>query len=128
MNLENYVKIIVTPLINVKEEISKEGQSTWYDSNMLKESLGDILTFDLVIVDGPSGDSTPFARYSAIPFLKDKISTSFSVFLDDTHRDEEIEIVNDWYEILGGKLKGYNRYYHLGNNIKYNTSPFGNKH
>jgi predicted O-methyltransferase YrrM len=128
MSLDQYVKVIFTPLKNVKDNISKEEQKIWYDTDNLEESLGDISTFDLVIVDGPSGDSTPFARYSAIPFLKDKLSNNFSVFLDDTQRAEEIEIANDWHQILGGEKRGYNRYYYLTNNINYNISPYGNKY
>jgi hypothetical protein len=128
MNLEKFVEIVLSPITNVNDSISREEQRTWYDSKVLKESLKDILAFDLVIVDGPIGTTTPYARYSAIPFLKEKLSDEFSVFLDDTNRADEIEIINDWHQLLGGEKKGYNRYYHLTNQINYNISPFGNKY
>lgn len=128
MNLEKFVKIVVVPITNVNDSISKTEQKTWYDSEALKKCLGSKLKFDLVVVDGPVGDSTPYARYSAIPFLKDRLTDDFSVFLDDTHRPEEIEIINEWHQLLGGELKGYNRYYHLANTPNYNISPYGNKY
>lgn len=128
LNLESFVKIIVAPIIEVEKSISKTEQELWYDNNILSIELNENSNFDLVIVDGPIGSITPFARYSAIPFLKEKLSHNYAIFLDDTHRDIEFEIAHEWHKLLGGEIKGYNRYYCLTNKNNFNVSPFGNKY
>ncbi|WP_339916366.1 class I SAM-dependent methyltransferase [Yeosuana marina] len=128
LNLEEFVKIIVAPISEVEKSISKNEQELWYDFNILNNELINISNFDLVIVDGPIGAITPYARYSAVPFLKEKLSDNYAIFLDDTHRDIEFEIAHEWHKSLGGEIKGYNRYYCLTNKNNFNVSPFGNKY
>ncbi|MFI1772228.1 glycosyltransferase [Thalassobellus citreus] len=127
MNLDNYVKIVIAPLKNVDSGISKECQDQWYSTESLSIAKVDTFKYDLVVVDGPPGFLTPYSRYSAIPFLKNNISKTFAVFLDDANRSEEKEISNDWHLILGGHIKGYNRYCYLSDNLDFDTAPFGNK-
>jgi hypothetical protein len=126
--LGEYVKVIIAPISEVKKIISKNEQELWYDYNILNNELINFSKFDLVIVDGPIGAITPYARYSAVPFLKEKLSDNYAIFLDDTHRDIEFEIAHDWHKLLGGEIRGYNRYYCLTNKNNFNVSPFGNKY
>src|SRR5690606_30947324 len=79
--------------------------NSWYATEVLEKELGSIQGFDLVIVDGPYGGGTPYARYSAVPFLKNKLSDNVSVFLDDIQRPEEQGIFKEWKSQLS-----YNSY------------------
>lgn len=124
MKLSAFVNVIHCPQTKVPSSISYKEQQTWYDTDVLMEVLKEIPEFDLVLVDGPVGASTPFARYSAIPFLKDKISTNFSVFLDDVNRPREAEIVNEWQKILDCKFTRKERYVTFTNAKSFDVTPF----
>ena len=83
------------------------------------------LGFDLVVVDGPYGKTTPFARYSALPFLKNKLADNFAVFLDDSSRIEEREIANEWLKLLQCKSVDKQRYTYFSSNTTFDVTPFG---
>ena len=125
LGLLQYVKIIVAPITSVAPEIAKKGQEKWYDADAIAARIKEISNIDMVIVDGPFGGTTPFARFSAIPFLKEKMATSFTVFLDDTGRLEEKQIVSDWQSILGANATQYNkRYTCLTNKDSFTVTPY----
>ena len=77
----------------------------------------------MVIIDGPFGKLTPFARFSAIPVLKEKMSINYAVFLDDTNRLDEMEIADNWIKILNGNRKDFYRYTYFSSNNNYNSIP-----
>lgn len=122
--LEEYVKIIHAPLNSVSDEILFKDQTLWYDENILNNELIDIKEFDLVLIDGPFGGSTPYARYSAVPFLKVKLAKNFSIFLDDIKRFHEMEIVAEWKDKLDCEVKYIERYAVLSNSKNYDVKPF----
>src|SRR5690606_34701415 len=86
LELTEYVTFIEAPIEKVLGDLAIDGQQLWYDTKILDQEFGDLKDIDLVLVDGPLGSLTPNARYSAIPYLKPRLASNYSVFLDDTHR------------------------------------------
>ena len=123
--LEEFVTIIVAPIADVSSEIAKTDQKKWYDSQILNSHFSKTELVDLIIVDGPFGGTTPFARYSAIPFLKSKLAENYAVFLDDSSRDHEKQIASDWLKILGGKTKDHKRYICMTSTSGFDVTPYG---
>ncbi|WP_051393104.1 class I SAM-dependent methyltransferase [Glycomyces arizonensis] len=71
-----------------------DGQAwRWYDVEAIPS--GEI---DMLLVDGPPGDTGPQARYPALPLLADRLSESALVVLDDANRADERAIVQRWTE------------------------------
>lgn len=122
--LEDYVKIIYAPLDVVKDEILFKDQKVWYDFKILENELIEIKEFDLVLVDGPFGGSTPYARYSTIPFLELKLANNYSIFLDDINRIHEMEIVAEWKNKLNCDVQYVDRYAVLSNSQDFDVTPF----
>ncbi len=122
--LEQFVKIIEAPIVPVLSKYSFKKQVTWYDADCLHSLLNNSTKFDLVIIDGPVGNSTPFARYSAVPFLQQKLSGNFIIFLDDADRFEEEQILQEWQNVLKCNINKYGRYATLSHNPKYEVKPF----
>lgn len=127
LNLDKYVKIIVSPIDTVTTEFAIHNQTKWYDVDVLNLKLKDIKEIDLIIVDGPYGGITPFARYSAVPYLKEKIHDNFTVFLDDFSRNTEREIGNVWAKILNGNLTDHKRYACINSTSSFGAKPYGNR-
>ena len=127
LDLNDYVKIVLAPIADVDIKLAKEGQKKWYDNKVLDESLVTLGLIDLIIVDGPYGGLTPYARYSAVPYLKEKMSDNFSIFLDDSRRKMEKEILNDWEKILKGNLSDFKRYACISSNSSFGSVPYGNR-
>jgi|SRR5690625_2278565 len=93
-NLDSVATIIETPL---REWILNENKQLWYDfepAAHLKRSI------DMLIVDGPPGNTGPLARYPAVPILREWISPGGVIVLDDTNRDDEQEIAKQWINEL----------------------------
>ncbi|HEX8269188.1 MAG TPA: hypothetical protein VF581_04795 [Flavobacterium sp.] len=126
-DLADFVQIITAPIADVPADLALGGQRKWYDVDFLTEGFASVQNIDVVIVDGPFGGTTPFARYSAIPYLKEKMATDFSVFLDDSSRNDETRIASEWQKILKSSLKSYKRYIYLTNRTNFDIAPFGNK-
>jgi len=123
LTLKEHVKVIYAPLKNVSPDFIYKEQQSWYDLDPLDEILEKENFVDLILVDGPFGGSTPFARFSAIPFLNRKINDDFAVFLDDINRPEEREIVFEWKKILNCKMKFQGRHAYLHNKTNFDVSP-----
>lgn len=124
LELDNIVKVIYAPLVNVPGQFSFQGQKSWYDTTVLNENIDKATFFDVILVDGPAGKNTRFSRYSAVPFLKDRINSEFSIFLDDTIRKDERIIAEEWQKMLNCKSIKTNRYTNLTNVTDLETLPF----
>lgn len=122
--LEDYVQIIYAPLEKVDQKNAFKNQETWYATEILEEAISDISNFDLVIVDGPFGGSTPYARYSAFPFLQEKTTQETVWMLDDTGRAEEVEILNEWQTLSGLSRHSSKRYALLASPSTFDTAPY----
>ena len=81
----------IAPLVEV---IAGEATQAWYEPSALTD-LDDI---GLVFVDGPPAATGPLARYPALPLLWDKLSPGASIVLDDTIRQDELNIIAQWTE------------------------------
>jgi hypothetical protein len=54
-----------------------------YDLSVLADEITGV---DLLFVDGPVGDTSPQARYPALPVLADRLTDDTLVLLDDSNR------------------------------------------
>lgn len=122
--LEEIITFIYAPMTAVPKELGFLNQELWYDSKKITTALKSTQEFDLVIVDGPFGSSTPFARYSAIPFLQNRLSNEYGVFLDDAQREEERQISESWAQILNVKPKFMAKYAYYRSSKSFDTLPF----
>lgn len=122
--ISDFVKIIYAPLSEISKDYAFNNQKTWYDTNILDKALNDQVELDLILVDGPFGGSTPFARYSAVPYLKNYITHKTSIYLDDIQRKDEEEILSQWNKSLGFDVKVIERYACLNNTQNFDVRPF----
>lgn len=89
--LGDFAEVRYAPL----EEIEIGGDSfNWYSL----DSVSDLEDIDMLIVDGPPGGTGPNARFPAFPLLRDRLSSSGIVILDDVQREDEKGIVETWLE------------------------------
>ncbi|MCF1750314.1 class I SAM-dependent methyltransferase [Mariniradius sediminis] len=80
--------------------------------------------YDLVIVDGPKGYESKFARFGIVNFLKERVNESSIVFLDDTDREDEKFILKQLKELPPLKFsQSFNKYSRLSNKQALVTSP-----
>ncbi len=72
----------------------------WYDKKILREFIDRHEKFDMAIIDGPPAwnDKIKLSRYGAIPFIIDHLADHYSIFLDDSNRAGEKEIMEMWKE------------------------------
>jgi len=120
----DYMHIIYSPISNVDEKLSWKEQTKWYDAEKIKVDLDINQNYDLLLVDGPWGGISPYARYSVVPFLKNNLSAEVSIYLDDTFRIEEFEIIQQWGKLLDIPVKHFNKYSLISNENCYNIEPF----
>lgn len=73
------------------------------DTSMLWYSLdavADVISVDLMLVDGPPKATQAYARLPAVPLLRDRLHPGTLVLLDDAKREEEEVIAKRWHEAL----------------------------
>jgi len=87
--VEDNANVIHAPLT---EHTVDGNMVTWYDS----ESMGDMLSIDLLIVDGPPAHRNEETRWPALPLLENRLETDAQILLDDGDRPGEQQIVKDW--------------------------------
>jgi hypothetical protein len=93
--LEEYVLLIYAPL--EKTNLAVENNS-WYSVKALEEHIPSDVKIDLALIDGPGAwrPEIKLSRYTAVPFLINKLADNFSVYLDDANRKGEQKIINFW--------------------------------
>lgn len=123
LDLADFVTIILAPKQQVSDALSFKDQKLWYDSEILAKAFLTLEDIDLVLVDGPSCEKTPYCRYSAVPFISQKLARSFSIFLDDTNRHSEKEIAFVWQNELNCNLRSLAQYAHLSTVNSYGFLP-----
>ena len=82
-------KLILSPL-------EETASGPWYD---WRAKPGE--KFDIILVDGPLGEGNAPGRSAAKHFLADIMADECIIFLDDTHREKEIELSDIVTEIYG---------------------------
>lgn len=92
--LEDYASVRHAPL----KSYDIDGQAyQWYDD----ATLAELASIDLLIVDGPPQSVSDWARYPAIPLLKNRLHENSVVLLDDGGRPDETAIVEAWRQRYG---------------------------
>jgi hypothetical protein len=90
--LEDVAEVRHAPLV----EVEIEGASyLWYDVSTIK----DVHDVDLMIVDGPPGHTGSRARFPAYPLLRDKLSSTAMILVDDLQRSDEQAVVDAWLKL-----------------------------
>lgn len=77
--------------------------SLWYPKSLVKN----IKNIDLIWVDGPPGNTCLYSRYPALPALFDQLSSRIEVWMDDTVRNEERDICENWAKKYGFDVHYY---------------------
>ena len=124
LDLTNYVNVIIAPINSVDKSLSLGEQKVWYDVDVLNIELENINSIDLVLVDGPFGGLTSNSRFSAVPYLKERFSKTFAIFLDDIDRNDEKAILENWEEILQCSTRKVERYATLTSRTEFFSKPF----
>jgi predicted O-methyltransferase YrrM len=90
--LEQSVTVSWAPL---KEVRLLDRNFLWYDTT-------DLITgpIGLLLVDGPPGDLQELSRYPAVPLLREYLSRTAVILLDDAARDDEKTIIGLWQQDL----------------------------
>lgn len=76
----------------------------WYDRSAIYRAV-EKMRFDMVFVDGPKAKEKPFARYPARAMLEPLLAEDFVLFLDDSERDAEKAIAEQWANEGGMSLR-----------------------
>lgn len=90
--LSDLVTVTHAPL----EDLELAGQRyRWYSRDAIERAIQS-RPIDILLVDGPPGQTCRRARYPAIPVLGASISPSTVIFVDDAERADEQSIIRDW--------------------------------
>ena len=92
--LESFVKLIHAPL---KGLTIADVESSWYDTETLA-TLFPLESLDFLLIDGPAQANSPIKqiRYPALPFFKPYMKKNAIALLDDSDREDETKILNEW--------------------------------
>ena len=94
--VEDVVTLVTAPLV---ERRAPDGRALrWYAPNYEPALSAPV---DVLLVDGPPGSEGPRARYPALPLLASHLAPACAVLLDDTDRQDEREIAQEWARELG---------------------------
>ncbi|MEY2983559.1 MAG: hypothetical protein RLZZ568_176 [Cyanobacteriota bacterium] len=97
--LTPFVTLIAAPLTACDLAI---GQTPWYDTDTIRQTIAPEQTIDCLLVDGPPAyrPDIQYSRFPAVPFFQDQLSPQATVCLDDIGREGEQEIVQRWQGLL----------------------------
>lgn len=91
--LESWAEVIDAPLV------TKDSATPWYDESAFPAGLHNV---ELLVVDGPPQATAKLARYPAMGRLLSRMSTHFTIFVDDAARADETEMVARWLREVPG--------------------------
>jgi predicted O-methyltransferase YrrM len=96
--LERFAEVIDAPLVD--HDVGGQ-RYKWYS---LPRGLGEFGAIDLLIVDGPPQrvDPNGLVRYPALPLLAAHLADDAAIFVDDSKRAPETEMVRLWLERFPG--------------------------
>ena len=121
--ISKFINFVHAPMAEIEEQYGYKNQKLWYDIATVRKVINNVKEIDLVLIDGPVGIDSPYARYSAIPLLKKKFAKNISIFLDDTFRKEEMEILEEWKRILTLQSYSFAKYSMIADNISFSSEP-----
>ena len=92
--LDAHARVVHAPLEPHPLDLGCGG---WYARGAVDAAL-DGADVELLVVDGPPADEpgTEWARYPALPALRERLAAECTVVLDDIHRPGEREILARW--------------------------------
>lgn len=67
----------------------------WYSWS----TIADLEEIDLLLVDGPPGDTGTWARYPAYPLLRERLAPGALIVVDDAQRSDEKAMVEAWIQM-----------------------------
>jgi len=108
---------------NEDKEFMIQNNEFWYNNDVIKSAIDKIENIDLVVVDGPSTGTSTYARYPAYLSVKRKLASSYCIFLDDTRRKAEREIIEKWNDTIKGQLQFEKMYATISVGHKFSTKP-----
>lgn len=90
-DMHQRVQVLEAPL----QQVEHEGERLlWYSLANLRADT----SVDFLFVDGPAGTLGPMIRYPALPLLRGNLTDDAVILLDDTHREQERQVVQRWLE------------------------------
>jgi Methyltransferase domain len=89
--LTEFVTLVVAPLVPQRLGGS---DYPWYDISTLPR----IEPIELLVIDGPPKNTGRHARYPALPLLSPLLGSPATIFLDDSGRADEREILSRWMQ------------------------------
>ncbi|WP_454167394.1 class I SAM-dependent methyltransferase [Microbacterium lacticum] len=93
--LDDFADVRLSPLV---PRATPRGEFLWYDFDA--DSLAGPI--EVLLVDGPPGDTGPHARYPALPVLVDHLAVGAHVLMDDVNRRDEREVLDIWLSEVPG--------------------------
>lgn len=93
LGLQDFVSVVEAPLKSIAL-----GNQTYHWYDIPGSSLDGLGPIDLLLVDGPPQprDNPQAARYPAFPLLRERLSLKAMVFVDDSSRTTESDMVGRW--------------------------------
>jgi predicted O-methyltransferase YrrM len=92
--LNDVVRINYSPL---EKYIFHEHEWQWYDRIKVDNIESNI---DLLIIDGPPRSIQKRSRFLALPILFDRLAETSVVVIDDSNREDEKEVIEEWNKFL----------------------------
>ncbi|CAN5591255.1 hypothetical protein BH23CHL8_BH23CHL8_20180 [soil metagenome] len=87
--LDDVATVLDAPLADVRV-----GEAEWRWYSLPEEGLPS--SIELLLVDGPPGDTGPLARYPALPQLAPRLAPGATIVMDDADRPDEREAARRW--------------------------------
>jgi len=105
-------------------ELKKYDNEYYYNLEIVKKNINLLKSkIDLVIVDGPSTDTSKYIRYAALPVISNYLGPSYCLFLDDTKRSSENKILLEWNKTLKGNIQFKDVYGTIIMGSNFSTNP-----
>jgi len=106
-DLQKNVKIIYAPLESSDLAL---GDNLWYSMQALNNGISKESKFSLAFIDGPAAwkPKIRLSRYTAVPYLINFLAEEFSIYLDDTNRKGEKEVLSLWHQKYNLKFEQIN--------------------
>jgi predicted O-methyltransferase YrrM len=103
LKLTDIIKLCHAP---IKSQHISGLKCDWYDDEVILKRIGNE-KFDLVLVDGPPAykQKISYNRYPALPKLITKLKDGYSIYMDDTNRKGESNILKLWEKSYNIKFR-----------------------
>ncbi len=125
LGCREHAALVHAPITDLPAKYAYTHPQKWYDSAVVLAAVQQAPPIDLMLVDGPFGKISPFARYPAVPVLTASLAAKYAVYLDDSNRPQESEIAGRWAEELDCRRTDHHRFTCLRNGEDFDPTPYG---